>query len=152
MRTLQMAGRNVLRAKRRSAITAGAMALAYGLMIVFSALWDGLLNDFRRNASLMDTGHVQLHARGYLAKPSLYDRVEDPGGVVAALRAKGYRASPRLFAACNAGRTLRAGVFRSITGRGRTPASTPSRANSMVYPRCISLQTALSGFRRTCLG
>lgn len=94
-----MAGRNVLRAKRRAAITAGAMALAYGLMIVFSALWDGLLNDFRRNASLMDTGHLQIHARGYLAKPGLYDRVADPDGVVAALRAKGYRASPRLFAA-----------------------------------------------------
>lgn len=99
MRTLQMAGRNVLRAKRRSAITAGAMALAYGLMIVFSALWDGLLNDFRRNASLMDTGHVQIHARGYLAKPGLYDRVDDPGAIAAALRAKGYRSSPRLFAA-----------------------------------------------------
>ncbi len=98
MNVMRLAGRNILRARRRSLVTVGAMAFALGIMIVFSSLYDGLLFDLRRNASLMTTGHLQIHPNGYLDKPSLYERIEHEDAVLKKLRDLGYKATARLFA------------------------------------------------------
>ncbi len=98
MNTMRLAGRNILRARRRSLVTVGAMAFALGIMIVFSALYDGLLFDLRRNASLMTMGHLQIHPEGYLDKPSIYERIGNETAILDKLHNLGYKATPRLFA------------------------------------------------------
>jgi putative ABC transport system permease protein len=68
---LKMAFRNVFRQKRRSLLTALTMlggfilsALAIGLT---DGTFNGIVNDFTRSR----LGHIQIHARGYLDRPSL---------------------------------------------------------------------------------
>lgn len=98
MKHWKMATRNIFRSRRRSLVTSGAMAFALGIMIVFSALYDGMLTDFRRNATLMDMGHLQIHQKGYVEKPSLYTKIADATPILKKLDEMGFHATPRLFA------------------------------------------------------
>jgi ABC-type lipoprotein release transport system permease subunit len=116
MKIWRMAFRNILRMKRRSLITTLAMAFALGIMIVYSCLMDGLVHDMEKNATMLEMGHVQIHAPGYLESPSIYKRIEDPESLVASLQNAGFHASYRLFASGLAARgNASAGVqFRGV--------------------------------------
>lgn len=91
-----MAGRHVLRSKRRSLITILAMAFALGVMVVYMGLMDGLLRDMEQNAVMLEMGHLQIHAPGYLDTKSIYTRIGASERIMAALA--GFSSSPRLFA------------------------------------------------------
>ncbi|RJO65879.1 MAG: ABC transporter permease [Myxococcales bacterium] len=96
--TLRMAFRNIFRAKRRSLITILAMAFALGMMIIYVALYQGLLRDMQKSALTLVLGYVQIHAPEYRETPSLYKRIADPDKLVARIDSEGYTAAPRLFA------------------------------------------------------
>lgn len=69
--------RNVLRNRRRSAVILVAIAVGLWSMLVFAAFTRGWSNDVRHNAILTLTGHLQVHAPGYLDDPSV-DRTLAP--------------------------------------------------------------------------
>jgi len=98
MNTWQMASRNLMRARRRSSITVLAMALALGIMIAYSGLFDGMMSGMKENAIMLDMGHIQIHAEGYRDTPSIYTRITDAEDITQNIIAKGYMASERLFA------------------------------------------------------
>lgn len=98
MKTWSMAFRNILRAKRRSLITILAMAFALGIMVVYTGLMDGMIGDMKKNAVMLEMGHVQIHAEGYQESPSIYKRIQTPDVLLERLAKAGYTASYRLFA------------------------------------------------------
>ncbi|MDE3259045.1 MAG: ABC transporter permease [Gemmatimonadota bacterium] len=75
---LKIAFRNCFRQRRRSVLTLAAMAGGFALCSLSIGISDGtylgLIEAFTRNR----TGHVQIHGKGYLDKPTLYNTIDDP--------------------------------------------------------------------------
>lgn len=116
MSVFLMAWRNVWRNRRRSIVTVLAMSLALTVMIQYSGLIEGYVRDMERNILDLELGDVQVHAPGYLDKPSIYTRIERPDQLVQAFERAGFRAATRLFAAglAAAGETSAGVTFRGI--------------------------------------
>jgi ABC-type lipoprotein release transport system permease subunit len=74
---LKLAFRNVFRQKRRTILTALTMLGGFTLAAISIAWSDGtyayVIDMFTRNR----LGHIQIHAAGYLDKPSLYKTIDD---------------------------------------------------------------------------
>lgn len=75
---LRIAFRNCFRQRRRSVLTLAAMAGGFALCSLSIGISDGtylgLIDAFTRDR----TGHVQIHGKGYLDKPTLYNTIDDP--------------------------------------------------------------------------
>lgn len=97
MNVLKMAARNVWRNKRRTLVTVGAMALALASMVVYSGLLDGYLTAMERNILDLEMGDVQIHAAGYLEKPSIYTHIAHPDQVQDALDRLGLKSTARVL-------------------------------------------------------
>ncbi len=96
MRLLVMAWRNLWRYRRRTVVTVAAMTLALLVMVLYTSLVEGYLRDLERNIVDIELGDIQVFAPGYRENPSIYNRIDDPDRLVAALKARGFRASARL--------------------------------------------------------
>ncbi len=94
---LKMAWRNIWRNRRRTLVTVGAMTLALWILILYTSLVEGYLRDIERNILELELGDVQIHAQGYLNKPSIYDTIEDSDFLVDRLAEHDYSASARLL-------------------------------------------------------
>ncbi|MFQ6109249.1 MAG: ABC transporter permease [Candidatus Aminicenantales bacterium] len=74
---MKIAFRNALRQRRRTILTALTMFGGFVLAAISIGWSDGtysyIINMFTRNR----LGHIQIHARGYMDKPSLYKAIED---------------------------------------------------------------------------
>jgi ABC-type lipoprotein release transport system permease subunit len=96
---LKIAFRNIFRQKRRSVLTMLTMLGGFTLSSIAIAWSDGsysyVIDSFTRN----QLGHIQIHAQGYLDRPSLYRTVDDyeaVGSTVA--KVKGVASwTPRLY-------------------------------------------------------
>jgi putative ABC transport system permease protein len=77
MLTLRMAFRNILRQRRRSLFTGLSVAGGFALAAVFigwiDGSYDNIIDRFTRNR----LGHIQIHEKTYLARPSLFRTVND---------------------------------------------------------------------------
>jgi ABC-type lipoprotein release transport system permease subunit len=93
-----MAWRNVWRNPRRSLVTMSTMMVALCALVVFSGLMRGMQTAMEQNVVELETGDVQIFARGYQERPSLYLRIADPDTLLARLDRAGYRATARLRA------------------------------------------------------
>ena len=91
-----MAWRNIGRNRRRTMVTVGAMTLALFVMVLYMALMQGMLGDMERSILETEIGDLQIHAEGYLDKPSIYDVIERPAALIQDLEGAGFLASPRL--------------------------------------------------------
>jgi ABC-type lipoprotein release transport system permease subunit len=97
MNIFKSAFRNIWRTRHRSGVIISAMAFAGFIMIFYATLMEGLLHTTEKNAIAMDTGQFQVHTPGYRDDPDLYKRIENEKELLAAIDAKGYKASPRLY-------------------------------------------------------
>ncbi len=99
MTLIKMAWRNLWRNPRRTLITLFSMTFGLTMMIVGYALMDGMLDQMVRYATLLGTGHVQVHHPDYLEDHSLYDSMSDPRSLLMDVSGAGVgSASPRVFA------------------------------------------------------
>jgi len=73
----KMAFRNVFRQKRRSFITALAMFGGFFLASLSIGLGDGSYNQIIDGFTRNTMGHIQIHGKGYLDKPTLYNTISD---------------------------------------------------------------------------
>lgn len=77
MFTLKMAFRNVFRQKRRTILTGLSMFGGFVLATIFIGWSDGsynhIINEFTRNTF----GHIQIHEKNYLDRPSLYKTINN---------------------------------------------------------------------------
>jgi putative ABC transport system permease protein len=97
MAILKMAWRNIWRNQRRTLVTVGAMTLALTVLILYTGLIEGYLRNMESTIVDLELGDVQVHAVGYLDKPSIYTRIENPDGLLAELEQQGLPASARLL-------------------------------------------------------
>lgn len=77
MLTIKIALRNAQRQRRRTVLTLLTMMGGYALASISIGWADGTYNDIIDIFTRTRLGHVQVHAPGYLDKPTLYKRIED---------------------------------------------------------------------------
>jgi ABC-type lipoprotein release transport system permease subunit len=82
----RLAIRNLIREGRRSLLTASAMVVGLGLLILSRSLADGAHEDWIDTGVRLGSGHVALQAPGYLESGQFRHRL-DPGRVDVALGA-----------------------------------------------------------------
>ena len=75
---IKMAFRNIFRHKRRSALTGLMMAGGCFLFAIFIGMVDGTYGNLIDMFTLDHTGHIQIHHKGYLDKPSIYKTLNNP--------------------------------------------------------------------------
>jgi putative ABC transport system permease protein len=97
MRLLVMAWRNLWRYRRRTLVTIAAMTLALLIMVLYTSLVEGYLRDLERNIVDIELGDIQVFASDYRDNPSIYNRIDNPEPLLAALRGRGFHASARLI-------------------------------------------------------
>jgi len=73
----KMAFRNIFRQKRRSLLTALTMLGGYVLAAVAIGFIDGTFNSIVDTFTRSRLGHIQIHSRGYLSRPSLNKVIRD---------------------------------------------------------------------------
>ncbi len=76
----RIAWRNLWRNRRRTLITAGALAFGFLGAVVMIGMSDGFTAEMVENGSGLLTGQVQVHARGYRPERSLYETIGGPEG------------------------------------------------------------------------
>lgn len=94
----KMAWRNVWRNKRRSWVTILAMTLALFSMIQYSGFMNGYRIDLERSAIEVEMGNVQVCAKEYINRPSLYHNVPSPQRLLEKIDqlGPGYEAASRI--------------------------------------------------------
>ena len=122
MKILSLASRNVFRNWRRTAVTVLAMGFSGFIMTLFAALMAGMLETTERNAVAMNLGDIQIHAMGYQDDPDLYNRIDNPAGLVTKLKQAGFHATPRIygFGLAAAGSTSAGVQMRGLDLRNET--------------------------------
>jgi ABC-type lipoprotein release transport system permease subunit len=94
----KMAWRNLWRNPRRSLVTLATMTVALSALVIFSGLMRGMQTAMEANIVELETGDVEIFARGYEERPSLYLRLGDPDALLHKLDQAGYPATARLRA------------------------------------------------------
>ncbi|GBD99709.1 ABC transporter permease YtrF precursor [bacterium BMS3Abin07] len=78
---VKIAFRNIFRHKRRSLLTGLMMAGGCLLFAVFIGMVDGSYGLLINMFTLDHTGHIQIHRKGYLNKPSIYKIMRNPSSI-----------------------------------------------------------------------
>lgn len=78
---LKIAFRNIFRHKRRSLLTGMMMAGGCGLFALFFGMVDGTYGNLIDMFTRDHTGHIQVHSKGYLDKPSIYKAIKEPAAI-----------------------------------------------------------------------
>ncbi len=96
---LKIAFRNIFRQKRRTILTALAMIVGFTLSSVFIGWSDGTYSNIITTFTGNRIGHIQVHSKGYLDKPSLYKTIDNVSTVGEAIQSipEVEAWSPRLF-------------------------------------------------------
>jgi putative ABC transport system permease protein len=101
MLTLRIAWRNIFRQKRRTVLTVLSMFGGFTLSAISIGWADGTYNRIIDMFTRNRLGHIEVHAKGYLDRPSLYKNISDYDKVGAEIASvQGVEAwSPRFYAA-----------------------------------------------------
>lgn len=97
----KMSLRNIFRNKRRTVLTSMSMIGGFTLAAIFIGWADGtyysIIDSFTRN----QLGHIQIHKKGYLDRPSLYKTIDDIARIAGLLDStEGVESwTPRLYSA-----------------------------------------------------
>lgn len=113
MLVLKMAFRNIFRQKRRTIFTGLSVVGGFALAVIFIGWADGSYNNIIDQFTRTRLGHIQIHERTYLDRPTLYKTIPDVPKVGAVLdRTRGVESwTPRVYSAGLAGvRDKSAGV------------------------------------------
>lgn len=102
---LKMAFRNIFRQKRRTLFTGLSIVGGFALAVIFIGWADGSYNNIIDQFTRTRLGHIQIHEKSYLDRPSLYKTIADVSKIGAVLdQTKGVESwTPRVFSAGLAG-------------------------------------------------
>jgi putative ABC transport system permease protein len=81
MLTLKMAFRNIFRQKRRTVFTGLSVVGGFALAAIFIGWADGSYNNIIDQFTRNRLGHIQIHEKTYLDRPSLYKTVDRVAGI-----------------------------------------------------------------------
>ena len=77
MLTFKMAVRNILRQRRRTIFTGLSIIGGFTLAVIFIGWADGSYNNIIDQFTRNRLGHIQVHEKTYLDRPSLYKTIDD---------------------------------------------------------------------------
>jgi len=77
MLILKMAWRNIFRQRRRTVLTAMSMIGGFVLAAISIGWSDGSYNDIIDTFTRNRLGHIQIHEKTYLDRPSLYKTIDE---------------------------------------------------------------------------
>lgn len=147
---LKIAFRNVFRQRRRSLLT--AMAMLGGFVLAsFSIAWgDGTYGDVIRSFTHNQLGDVEIHARGYLDRPSLYRNLSNYEriGALAGSQRHVEHWAPRLYGGGLASAGVRTTAVRIVGIAPDRETSTTGFAHKVTSGRVFSANAG----RETILG
>lgn len=86
MLILKMAFRNIFRQKRRTILTGLSMVVGFFLAVIFIGWSDGAYNNIIETFTGSRLGHIQIHEKTYLRRPSLYKTINDLSRIEETLR------------------------------------------------------------------
>ncbi|MCM2323386.1 MAG: ABC transporter permease [Oligoflexia bacterium] len=86
MLELRIAFRNILRQKRRSLFTGLALLVCFVLFSFIESITEGTYGHMIDLFTRDHTGHVQVHRRGYLDRPSISKAIDPASGIEAKLK------------------------------------------------------------------
>ena len=140
MDDLRLAWRNVGRNSRRSGLTMLAVAFASTLLVFMLSFQFGAYEDMINASVKLNTGHLQIQAPGYHAKPEVRKTVADPAGVVAAARQiptlVGVATRSRAFVLAASGQRTRGAMVIGVDPDSEPSVSTlPTQIRSGRYLR-----------------
>ena len=72
MKLIKLAGRNVLRHRRRTLITAAAISIGLAAMIASNTMMNGMDRIVSENIINYETGHLEVFARGYYREEGMF--------------------------------------------------------------------------------
>ncbi|NRB37229.1 MAG: ABC transporter permease [Pseudomonadales bacterium] len=100
MLTIKLAYRNILRHRRRSALTLLSMGGACFLLSTMISMTEGSYSNLINLFTGDFTGHVQIHQGNYLQRPSLYKTIKNVNKIITELEkdALVMSVAPRIFA------------------------------------------------------
>jgi ABC-type lipoprotein release transport system permease subunit len=98
MKIITLASRNIFRNRARTIVTTLAMAFACSIMIIYSALMEGMIIGSERQAVIMNHGDIQIHAKNYRDDPDIYTTISDSKNLLDKIRSKGFYATARRYA------------------------------------------------------
>lgn len=101
MLILKMAFRNIFRQKRRTILTGLSMMMGFVLAVIFIGWSDGAYNNIIDTFTRNRLGHIQIHEKTYLDRPSLYKTINNISKISETLaNTKGVQSwTPRLYSA-----------------------------------------------------
>lgn len=101
MLILKMAFRNIFRQKRRTILTGLSMMGGFSLAVIFIGWEDGTYNNIIDEFTRNRLGHIQIHEKTYLDRPSLYKTIDEASNITKKLEnAKDIESwTPRLYSA-----------------------------------------------------
>jgi ABC-type lipoprotein release transport system permease subunit len=129
--------RNLGRNRRRSAVTASALAVGYFSVVVMVGLLKGLVSEMIENGTGIITGQIQVHAEGYLPDKDVYATIGGREGAdVEALLAvvtadpEVQAATPRVYGGglVSTGSATAAALFLGVDPEREPQVSTPMRS------------------------
>ncbi|MDG4867462.1 ABC transporter permease [Guyparkeria sp. 1SP6A2] len=94
-----VAWRNLWRNPVRSGLTISALAGGLVMVILYSALLEGMVDQMTASATERTTGHIQLQRRAFLDDRDLYATLPDDWADTLEARIDGIQITPRLYAA-----------------------------------------------------
>ena len=94
-----VAWRNLWRNPIRSGLTISALAGGLVMVILYSALLEGMVDQMTASATERTTGHIQLQRRAFIDDRDLYATLPDDWADTLEARVAGIQATPRLYAA-----------------------------------------------------
>jgi putative ABC transport system permease protein len=101
MLILKMAFRNIFRQRRRTILTGLSMLVGFVLAVIFIGWGDGTYNNIIDEFTRNRLGHIQIHEKTYLDRPSLYKTIQESDELFSILDStRGIESwAPRLFSA-----------------------------------------------------
>jgi putative ABC transport system permease protein len=96
MKIWKMSWRNVLRNRRRTGITVGAMAFALMIELLYAGIIPGMIEGMEDDVVDLEMGDMQIFGGDYLERPSMYELVQNDTALLEKLDGIGYPAAPRL--------------------------------------------------------
>ncbi len=99
MLTLKIIFRNILRRKRRSILTCLMSSAGFVIVSISMGMSDGSYMGIIDLITRDQTGHVQIHKKGYLNRPSLYNTINNPDSIIKKLNSSGFvcALAPRVY-------------------------------------------------------
>ncbi len=86
MLLLKLSFRSLFRQRRRTILTMLSMIVGYLLLSLSVGLADGSYNAIIELFTSLNTGHIQIHARGYLERPGIYKTIDNTEGLLNLLK------------------------------------------------------------------